>query len=321
MISPLVSIITVNFNQSKLTFDLIDSLRICGYPNLQIIVVDNGSSENPILEFQLNYPEVLFIRSEENLGFSGGNNLGIRKAKGEYLFFVNNDTVIPKGTIEGLLSTFQDHPKAGIVCPTLHYYQPWSDNKEKVIQYGGTTVVNPFTGRNKTLRENSKDDGSLTEPYLTAYPHGAAMMVPSYIVKRVGELPEDFFLYYEELDWSMSIKKAGYTIWVNPSVGVFHKESATVGKVSALKTYYINRNRVLFMRRHQSLFSRIGFYIFFIFFTAPKNLLLFLLKGQWEHFRAFIKAMTWHLGKISGRGNCYQSRPISYNKEESKQIA
>ena len=97
---PLISIVTLNFNNVKVTMELLLSIAECTYKNLQIIVVDNGSEKDPTHVIKKNFPNVIVIRSEQNLGFSAGNNLGIEASRGEFIFFVNNDTLFAENVIE-----------------------------------------------------------------------------------------------------------------------------------------------------------------------------------------------------------------------------
>ncbi len=296
---PLVSLITINYNQLGVTCELLDSLRKISYPNYEIIIVDNASKENPKYYLEKHYPEAKVIVSEENLGFSGGNNLGIEESKGDFLFFVNNDTEINEYVIEQLLDMFDKIPKLGMVSPKLCYY-PEHKNSPDIIQYVGATPVNPYTARNTTLGVLEEDKGQYTEAKPTPYAHGAAMMVPREIIEKVGMMPEEFFLYYEELDWCEQIRRAGYEIYVEPNALVYHKESISIGKLSTLKTYYLTRNRILFMRRNRGRVQVFIFSLFLLFFTIPKNVLLYLIRGDFQHLKAFVNGITWHFsnGKI-----------------------
>lgn len=293
--TPLVTIITVNYNQAAVTYELLDSIRRNSYSNTEVIVVDNGSRENPGPYIQEHYPEVWFIRSDENLGFSGGNNLGIIRATGSYVFLINNDAELTDGAIESMLALFEEVPRLGAVSPMLCYYNDHPKDQPDIIQYVGTTPVHSITARNKTLGELEPDRGQYTTPKPTAYAHGAAMMVPISVVREVGMMPEEFFLYYEELDWSAQIRRAGYEIYVQPNAKIIHKESISVGKTSTLKTFYLNRNRILFMRRNKSTAQLLGFTLFLLGFTIPKNTIKFILKGEWDHLKVFYRAITWHL--------------------------
>jgi GT2 family glycosyltransferase len=292
---PLVSIITVNYNQLGLTCELLDSIRRNSYKNVETFVVDNASRENPQQHLMQFYPEVKVIVSEENLGFAGGNNLAVRVAKGDFLFFINNDAELTDGCLEKLLTLFGNRPKLGIASPLLCYYNAQRGVEPDLIQYAGTTEVNSVTARNRTIGEKELDKGQYKIAKPSAYAHGAAMMVPKLVAGDVGWMANDFFLYYEELDWCARIKKAGYECWVEPNARVYHKESVTVGAASPLKTYYLNRNRIYFMRRNTGSIQLLLFSLFLIFFTIPKNLIRYALRGEWKHAKVFIQAVWWNI--------------------------
>ena len=298
---PLVSIITVNYNQAKVTTELLDSVRVNSYPSVEIIVVDNASDQDPGPFLKEKYPEIKYIRSDENLGFSGGNNLGIQASTGDYLFFINNDAELTKGAIETLLNLFGAIPNLGIVSPLLCYYNQAPDTHSDIIQYAGTTPVHPLTARNKTIGELQPDNGQFDRAVPTAYAHGAAMMVPRKVIEHVGLMPELFFLYYEELDWSEQIRREGYAVYLEPRAKIYHKESVSVGKMSTLKTHYLNRNRILFIRRNRSGWQLAGFILFLLFCTIPKNALLHILKGELDHRMTFVRDIKWHTKNPDGR--------------------
>lgn len=288
--SPLVSIITLNWNSTVVTSEFLSSVKEKNlYKNIEVIVVDNASAENPTEQFLSIYPSVKIIRHQQNLGFSGGNNIGIKAAKGDYLFIVNNDTEFTNGLVESLLEVFQTYPDAGIVCPKFHYYF-----NKGTIEYAGYKSINIFTGRNGMIGNGEEDIGQYDSIQKTNYAHGGGMMVSKKAVEEVGLMPEQFFLYYEELDWSEKFKRKGYSIYLQPNALIYHKESMTTGKSSPLKTFYLTRNRILFMRRNIS-FPELGiFFLYFILFTIPKNSLTFLLKRQTDHLKSFWKGIWWH---------------------------
>ena len=287
---PLVSIITVNYNSTEVTVDLLRSIRRLGYSSLEVIVVDNASREDPTERLHATDPDVTVIVSAANLGFSGGNNLGIRAARGEYLFLVNNDTELTGGLIEGLLEVFRRHPDAGMACPKFHFfYHPG------IIEYAGYNALNVWKGSCTMVGNKEKDEGQYNQESTTHFAHGGAMMIPAAVVKEVGEMPECYFLYYEELDWSEQIKRKGYRIYYQPEALIYHKESMSVGKKSLTKTYYHCRNRILFMRRNVGPVALAAFSLYFTFFTIPKNSLTFLIRREVDHFRAFWRGIFWNL--------------------------
>lgn len=311
---PLISIITVNYNGLDLTIELLNSIRQLSYSNIEVFVVDNASKDNPTPYLNQFYPEVKCIRSEVNLGFAGGNNLAVRLAQGDYLFFVNNDAEVTEGCLDKLIDMFDMYPNLGIVSPLLCYFNEKTQEQPDLIQYAGTTPVHPVTARNKTIGEKEINKGQFNEPLITAYAHGAAMMVKREVIDKVGLMAEDFFLYYEELDWCARIRKAGYDIMVEPRAKVYHKESVTVGAMSPLKTYYLNRNRIYFMRRNYSQGNLFLFSLFLVFFTIPKNSLAFILRGQLEHLKVFFKAIFWNLKPIKPSISIEKKPTLTYQK-------
>jgi GT2 family glycosyltransferase len=294
---PLVSLITVNYNGTEVTGELLKSLTALQYPAIEVIVVDNASAEDPGPRLREICPEVRVILSPKNLGFAGGNNLGIRAAKGEYLFLVNNDTELTSGLIEGLLDIFRRYPDAGMACPKFHYfYHP------DIIEYAGYNELNVFRGSCTMVGNREKDEGQYNIAGSTNFAHGGGMMIPASVVREVGEMPECYFLYYEELDWSAQIKRKGYKIYYQPDSLIYHKESMSVGKKSLIKTYYHCRNRILFMRRNVGPFALLAFTLYFTLFSIPKNSFSFLVKREAGHLKAFWKGIFWNLSHFSIKG-------------------
>jgi hypothetical protein len=292
--TPLISIISVTYNNHDVTCAFLQSLRGLTYKNFEVIIVDNASEVDPKPIYTKAYPDLIYIRSEKNLGFAGGNNLGIDKAKGELLFFVNNDTELAPDLFENMIEVFRKYPDAGAVSPKFHYY-----HHPNTIEYAGYQKVSTFTGKNTMIGCGESDNGQYDEISQTNYTHGGGMMVPRSVVEEVGPMPEVFFLYYEEFDWCEQILRGGYQIYYQPKGLVHHKESMSVGKASTLKTYYLNRNRILFMRRNRSWGQLVLFLCYFTLFTLPKNTLTYFLKGEWNHLKAFMKGIGWNLSHLS----------------------
>ena len=287
-----VSIITVNYNQSYITEQLLTSVfETNTYVPVEIIVVDNASKDNPVPAWKNRYPDITFIRSESNLGFAGGNNLGVKQAKGDYLFFVNNDTEFTAGLVQSLVDILDSNPQVGMVSPKIRYF-----DQPDTLQYAGFTPMNYYTMRNSCIGQFEKDKGqydNLTGP--TGYIHGAAMMVMREAIEKAGLMAENFFLYYEEMDWNDHIKRAGYQIWVEPKALIYHKESVSVGKASGLKEYFMNRNRILFIRRNApSALAVVVFYTYFILLVTPRNIINYIRHGHKGFTTLLLKAIGWN---------------------------
>lgn len=286
---PLISIITINYNGLKDTCELLETLPL-EEESLEVIVVDNASREDEATVIEQRYPQVTVIRSDENLGFAGGNNLGIRAAKGKYLLFLNNDTILDvslqTSDLRHLVSRLESDPKIGAVCPKIRF--AWG---HQAIQFAGYTPLSRITMRNHSIGFGETDHGQYDTPHPTPYAHGAAMMVKREVIEQAGMMPECYFLYYEELDWSMMIRRAGYAIWYEPAVTVFHKESQATGQQSALRTYYITRNRLLFAQRNTPQPQKLLAMLYLSTVVAGKDIVKYLLKGRMDLVKAVIKGL------------------------------
>jgi len=287
---PLVSIITVNYNQAEVTCAFIESLNKITYPNFEVIVVDNNSQEEDPSIIKQRYPNIIFIQNPINYGFAAGNNFGLMRAKGEYVMLLNNDIEVPSHFMEPLVEKLEGNPKVGAVSPKIKFYY-----QSDTIQYAGFTPISNITMRNTAIGYRQKDIGQYEADRETAYAHGAAMMLPMRVVKEVGLMSYIFFLYYEEADWCARIAKAGYSMYYVHNSFVLHKESVSTGKLSSLKIYYLNRNRIVFMRRN---IAGKEFYLslaYQLFVAIPKNAFQFLIKGKITLFLAYYRAIGWHL--------------------------
>ena len=288
----LISIITVNFNQHQATLELLKSIHQYYHrANIEIILVDNGSNYSDEYFYRTPFPAVIYIKSLKNLGFAGGNNLGVKAAKGNYLFFVNNDTEFTSGVLEQLIAPIVANPKIGMVSPQLNYF----DNKS-IVQYAGFTNMDYFTCRNVCIGQFEEDLGQYANQLKpTGYGHGAAMMVSRQALDKAGLMAENYFLYYEELDWGDRIKKAGFEIWINTNALIYHKESLAVGKNSELKEFFMNRNRILFIRRNATLVQRWCFYLYFLLLVAPRNILNYIKSGHRSFIPVLFNAILWNI--------------------------
>ncbi|MCF2504931.1 glycosyltransferase family 2 protein [Dyadobacter sp. CY107] len=286
-----VSIVTVNFNQPKVTEDLLRSLEEVNiYPNLEIIVVDNGSKPDPVPGWIAQYPRVKFVRSDRNTGFAGGNNIGIEHTTGEYLFLINNDTEVTADLIGKLVATMEANPKIGMISPKIHYF-----DQPGVLQYTGYTPMNYYTARNACIGQFEQDRGQYDSlSGVTGYAHGAAMMIRREALEKAGVMAENYFLYYEELDWCERIRNAGYEIHVDLSALIYHKESVAVGKRSALKEFFMNRNRILFIRKNGSASQFFIFCCYFLLAVIPRNIIQYIKNKEYNFIPVFLKAITWH---------------------------
>ena len=289
-----LSIITINYNGVKDTCELIDSIPFNN--DMEVIVVDNASKHDEASIISEHFPQVKIIRSTKNLGFAGGNNLGIKEAKGKYILLINNDTYFKDYNIEALIQRLESSDKIGMVCPKLRF--AWGNNP---IQFAGYTPLSVITVRNQAIGFGEDDHGQYNTAHPTPYAHGAAMLIKREAIEKVGLMPKCFFLYYEELDWSMMFTRAGYEIWYEPACTVFHKESQTTGQNSPLRTYYITRNRLLLVKRNFQGINKYLSYTYLLGIVAPRDILKYTIKGRFDLVKAVCHGITSFIFHLSAR--------------------
>ena len=279
-----LSIVTINYNGLKDTCGLIDSIPFNS--NMEVIVVDNASKQDEASTISEKYPHVKVIRSNQNLGFAGGNNLGIKEAQGKYILLINNDTYLKEFRIDPLIERLESSNKIAIVCPKLRF--AWGSNP---IQFAGYTPLSRITVRNQAIGFGKEDKGQYDCAHPTPYAHGAAMLMKRAAIEKVGLMPECFFLYYEELDWSMMFTRAGYEIWYDPACTVYHKESQTTGQNSPLRTYYITRNRLLLVKRNYKGINKYLSYIYLVGIVATRDILKYTFQGRFDLVKSVFRGI------------------------------
>jgi GT2 family glycosyltransferase len=287
----MVSIVSVNYNQPEVTCEMLASLRKVTYPNFEILIVDNASPSTSPDSIKEQYPEVQLLISDKNLGFAGGNNIALKQTQGDYILLLNNDTEVKPDFLDSLVALMESDKEIGIVSSKILYF-----HEDNTIQYAGASPLNRITSRGFHYGYKEIDNGQFNEVTETAYPHGACMMIRKSVLEELGLLYEGYFLYYEELDFAERVKRAGYKIYFQPNSSIFHKESISTGKNSPLKTYYMNRNRVLFLRRNSNGITFLLAMLYFFGIALPKNTVKYLFNR--EHLSALYRGVAWNISNF-----------------------
>ena len=283
-----ISFIVVNYNGLEDSCELIESIFAhiplsLGY---EIILVDNGSKQDESLHVKERFPSVITVRSEKNLGFAGGNNLGIKKSSGDYLFLINNDTLLSDDSILKLVDFMDKNSQVAAASPKIYF-----PGETKILQYAGFTPMSRITLRNRSIGRGELDRGSYDCEGQTFATHGAAIVVKREVVDRIGYMPELYFLYYEEIDWCMNMKRNGYELWYVPSSSIVHKESRTTGEDSPLKRYYMTRNRLLFARRNMTKGAANLSICYQIMVANLKAVCISIVRGRMDLVRATLSGI------------------------------
>ncbi len=241
-------IILVNWNRPELTAACVQSLQNTNQMGLvKVLIVDNGSSDDSVTAIQQQFPHIPVLEAGRNLGFAGGANLGIKFAMAhgaQYVGLVNNDVEFEDGALAALLDILQSHPSIGVVCPLIGDYGGdlvWAMGLSVDFQ---TAAV----GRLEAGSPISAVEGS--GPVEVESATGTMMLTRRRVLEDVGLLDESFYLYYEEVDWSIRASRAGYRILAVPRAKIRHHVSATLQPTSPLIDYYMVRNELLMLRKH-----------------------------------------------------------------------
>ena len=267
--TPVVAGVVITIGPPADTFDAVASLRATGYPGLRLYVVDNGSAPPHQRELEERLRDgVTLIRSEVNLGFSGGNNLAIARALEEgadYVMLLNNDATITRETIRHLVDAAESLPDVGVV--TAKIYAARGPEDQPVIWYAGGTYA-PLRGVGVHIGIGALDRAQFDRRGETEFVTGCLMFFPAAVLRRHGLLPEQYFIYGEDLDYGLTLRRAGLRLYYEPAALCYHRVSRTMwtkrDRASPVATYYLNRNRILIARKWLGLWQRLGFYAFLL---------------------------------------------------------
>jgi GT2 family glycosyltransferase len=253
---PKVYIIILNFNSYKDTMECIRSLEAISYSNYEIVIVDNNSKDDSVKEISENCPKYKLLLSKENLGYANGNNIGIKYAleqDADYVCILNNDVIVEQNFLDPIIEIFNIDNTIGMVGPCICEY-----SDRNTVQAMGANI-NLFRGLAMGQHEG-KDYNKIDKNFIDVdYLGGACFIVKSEVFRTIGLIPENYFLFYEETEFCLSARKSGYKLLCISISKVYHKRSSTISKYSGLSYYFLNRNRIIFMRRNANLLQKIIF--------------------------------------------------------------
>ena len=232
---PRVDIIVLSYNGKEDTLECLESLRNLDYPNYRTTVVDNASADGSADAVADNFPEVNLIRSPVNLRFAGGNNLALKstlKEDFQYALLLNNDVVCEPDFLSLMVNSAESRPDVGLAAPKIRYYQP----REMLWFAGGSLNLKFAYMRHRGIGQ--MDRGQFDIPDTQDFLNGACLLVKAEVFRKTGLLDEDFFLYGEDLDFCIRARKAGYTLWYEPSAIIYHKVSRSSPPLKKLQYRY-----------------------------------------------------------------------------------
>lgn len=245
--NPRVAIVIVNYNGFDDTAECLDSVSAVKYEPYDVILVDNASRDSSVERLQKVFPNVRYVRSEVNLGFTGGNNLGLKAAlkySPRYVLFLNNDTVVSPNLLTELADYLEAHPDAGLIGPLTCYY----DDPNRVAFAGG------YLNRNTDLVSFPYRDCYVREIRETVIPctfvEGTALFIRANLVARIGGFNDMYFLTSEESELCVKVAESGYCMAAITTCRVHHKISRSMGRASEIATYFTYRNKLFFVKNN-----------------------------------------------------------------------
>ncbi|RRF95917.1 MAG: glycosyltransferase family 2 protein [Lachnospiraceae bacterium] len=284
-----VGIILVNYNGYKDTIECINSLQKISYKNYIVIVIDNASTQIPT-DTQAKYlkENSLYYRTARNLGFSGGNNIGIKIAKENncnFVLLLNNDTTVSPNFLDALMAIQLQYANVGIVTGKINFYY----SKDKIWSAGGmynrnTGVTTQYGGYESKLNSSMRR---------ITFATGCLMLIPMEVIDKVGELTETYFLYSEDTDYCQRVLDAGYYIYYCPESIIYHKVSATVGNATPIQERYMMRNNLYMISKYGRV-KGIAFLCFFLFTIKE------IIRGR-KHLKPTLKGLNDFVHRKTGK--------------------
>ena len=293
---PCVYVLILNWNGKELMKDSLSSYLENDYPNFRVVMIDNGSMDDSVEYVRKNFPQVIILPNERNLGYSGGFNVGLDYAfnqeNADYVLISNNDVKADRRVISQLVNVAETDEMIGFVTGKVYYY----DNPDTLQTVG--KKEDPILWNGDHLGNREKDLGQFDEVKERFFVDDIFTLVRRNMYKEIGGYDTTFFLQCEEYDWQARAKKKGYKIFYTPFAKIWHKESMTLGKCSPKKAYYDARNPMLVILKHQSPeFFRKYFWnhlkkgVLRTSLVALKNGLR--IKSAWKIWAGFFSGLYW----------------------------
>lgn len=290
---PKVSIILVNYNGDKDTLDCISSLEKVIYKNYEIIVVDNASDNQDELENKLPTGVVL-IKSEKNLGFSGGNNLGIEYAMehgSSYVLLLNNDTIVKKDFLDRLVEVAEKNKNVGIVTGKILFHS----EPNRVWFGGGEANIEKAMVHHLGVGQTDKSSSDIKD---ISFVTGCLMLISKETISKVGILDDSYFMYSEDVDYCCRIVKENLRMIYTPQSVIYHKVSvSTGGKNSPFSQYYRTRNDMIVIEKYAN--NKAKAFLYYTLRLLKRNLVgQFQLKYTLNGLRAYFRGEKGRAEKI-----------------------
>lgn len=288
---PLVSIVIVNWNAKENLEECLNSLFKISYKNFEVILVDNGSNDNSVSFVKEKYPQTLIIESKENLGFAGGNNLGLKYCRGKYILFLNNDTIVTYDFLGKLVIFLDKRIDVGIVQPKILFHRPGTSLHHKINSVGSFFLHSGFLYH----LDYGKIDTKQNESYEILSAYGACFLARKKLLDKVGLFDDDYFAYFEETDLCHRVWLSGLKVMIEPAAIIYHKGAKTAEKLpTAFIQYHSFKNRLQTYLKNFDVSNLISIFIPHVFICEVSSV-LYLFMGKLDYTLAIQKAIFWNI--------------------------
>jgi GT2 family glycosyltransferase len=304
MTQPLVFILVLNWNSHRFTLKCVQSLHMLTYHNHRILLIDNGSTDGSEEILRAAFPALTLIQTGENLGYAGGNNVGIDHALAsgaDYIWLLNNDTEVDVYALSALVEALETNAQASVAGSKIY-----SLEEPEILSYAGG-VIDPWRGQVRHRGRGEVDRGQYDLCQPTAFVTGCSLLIRSSTIRRCGMIDAGFFLYYEDLDWNLRIQKAGFLCLYVPESKLWHQEGGSLGRSLGKKmkpdvVYYIARNSLYFYEAHFPIFQRLSASIWNLLSQLKTWFTLYFRRdAQYKPYgRAIRQGWSDYLGRIRG---------------------
>jgi len=287
--TPKVAIVILNWNGYDVTRECLASLSKIDYPNYEIVLVDNGSTDGSPERLVAEFPGITVIRNKENLGFTGGNNVGIRRAleeNADYVFLLNNDTVVAANFLSELIRAGESDKRIGLLNPKIFYFEP----SNRIWYAGGSFNIWKGIASHRGSRRVDRGLHDLQEE--VTFITGCAFLIKTEVIRKIGMLDECFFYTCEDTDWTIRSLNAGYKALYAPSSVIWHKESLDVKRNAgkAFRDFYNVRNSLLLARKHAKAYHWPSF-LFCLALMVSYRTAGYLIRGEFDRVRAIYRGL------------------------------
>jgi len=313
---PLVTVVNVSWNGKNFLEKHLPSLKGLNYPNYEVIVVDNASTDGSVEFVEKNYPEFKIIKNKKNLGTAEGSNVAIPQARGKYIFWVSNDMEFDPEIINHLVRRCEEDTSIGI-C-TVKMLRIKDDKLVKEIDSVGADVDIFAFPASRGI--NEADTGQWDYPVDVFFSFGGAMFIRKEVLDIIGGYDPDYLTLADDIDLSWRCHLAGYRVVVEPKAFLYHRVSATLGKTHnrGQKRYLSERNTLRALLKNYSL----GYLIFilpFYFLILMAEIVFFMLMGKFRIARWLTKAVNWNISRFAQTLKM-RKRVQSFRKVRDSQI-